>query len=716
MSVKKTKTNQTIKNQTLKNQTIKNQTLKQYFKKRNWTRKSYQYFKENLTQFLTPEEISKLTIKNDLLKYVNTIGITMKNHAVLHKLQSYNHHPNDKGIQIMAEKIRKHVDSYPFSYRDDDSLFIRGNYNKNSSYLQLKTRQQCKEYDILDLNELGKKFPFFQVSKIEFSPSNEKILLSIDFVGSQVYHLFVKDLYSNEIHEIKIPNQSMKLTNQIFGDTVHDTNSTQEAIWLDDSSIAYVSIDRYYNDSGVYIYYLKTGRHRLLYKGKHGYFINLATVDSGLYILIVVSDYHSDEVFIMDAETYKVKPRPIFKRQYSVKYPYINHHNGTWFIQKQNKEIDTINTSHDLIQYKTLYENRNPYEQILELDYIDDTFIFTLSTLKELQLYALKCGKLKMLDHSVTDYFSLEGSVKNDFMVYRHKYTCPHAEQIVSIKSLSITPVTMKPKYTEEEIYIRPNLRMTLIYKSQNYHGTSKCLSRCLSRCLLKGYGAYNTYEHAEFSAQYFPLLEEGVIIAIAHLRGGGEYGYKGYDEGRFTNKKNTFIDFIDTAKYLIKHEYTSRDKLAIWGRSCGGLLITSVLNMEPDLCKVALIGVPFVSPIETMKTYKTPLGIETQSELGDPYKKYIEKYIQSYAPLENIKKDGEYPNMFIYTNLNDTLVPYVEPLQYYTTMKELEVYKSGRKDISLYIDFRFGHTQGTHLKDRSEHYALLFNYLLKHL
>jgi oligopeptidase B len=690
--------------------TIKTTKLKELYQKRNLTKKSYKYFKDNLTRYLTPDEIANMKHKNDLKKYIDTRGINMKYPAILRSLQEYNQpfFDNQKQIQELAEKIKQHFHSYEFKYSEDSSFLIKGTYNKKSSYLQLKTNQQCKDYDILNLDELGKKFPFFQVSKMEISPSNEKILLSVDFIGSQVYHLFIKNLYSNEIHEIKIPKQTMKPTHAVFGNT-SDTNSTQEAIWLDDTRIAYVSIDRYYNDSGVYMYDLTTGRHKLLYKGKHGYFISLATVDSGLYVLFIVSDYHSDEVFVMDAETYKVRKRPIFKRRFSVRYPFINHLNGNWIIQKQEKEVDTICTSKDLIEYQILYENRNPYEQIIELDYGNDSFVFTLSTLKALKLYILKCGKLKLLEQSSTDYFSLEGftSIKNEFTIHRHKYTCPHKEQIVSTNHLSITPVTMNTRYTEKEVYIHSHLRVTLIYKNTPTKN---------SRCLLRGYGAYNTYEHAEYSGYYLPLLDEGFVIAIAHLRGGGEYGYKGYDEGRFMNKKNTFIDFIDTAKYLIKHEYTSRDKLAIWGRSCGGLLVTSVLNMEPDLCKVALIGVPFVSPIETMKTYKTPLGIETQSELGDPNKKYIEKYIHSYAPLENIKHDGNYPNIFIYTNLNDTLVPYVEPLSYYNHMKNLEVYKSGNKNISLYIDLRFGHKQGTLLKDRAEHYALLFNYLLKHL
>jgi oligopeptidase B len=690
--------------------TIKTKTLKKIFKQRNLTKKSYQYFKDNLTRYLSPDEVSKLQYKNDLIKYIKPNNINLKNHTILHNLRAYNNYYqlNQKKIGIMAEKIKKGFHSFDFKYSEDSNFLIRGHYNKETNYLQLTTNQQCNDYDILNLHELGKHFPFFQVSKMELSPSNEKMLLSIDFIGSQVYHLFIKNLYSNEIHEIKIPKQTMKPTHDVLGGTT-DTNSTQEAIWLDDTRIAYVSIDRYYNDSGVYMYDLKTGRHKLLYKGKHGYFISLSCVDSGLYILIIVSNYNNDEIYIMDTETYIVRKKPLLKRRYSVRYPYINHNNGTWFLQIQDKGTDSICFTKDFIKYESLYKNTNPYEQILDVEYGNNTFLFTLSTLKCLKLYALKCGKLKLLQESDVDYFSIEGftSVKNEFMVYRHKYTCPHKEQIVSTDSLSITPVTMTPKYVEKEIYIRPHLRVTLIYKDKLVKN---------SRCLLRGYGAYNTYEHATYSHHYFPLLEEGFVIAVAHLRGGAEYGYKGYDEGRFTNKKNTFLDFIETAKYLIQNEYTSKDRLAIWGRSCGGLLITSVLNMCPDLCKVAIIGVPFVSPIETMKTYKTPLGIETQSELGDPKKTKVINYIHTYAPLENIKSDGDYPHMFIYTNLNDTLVPYVEPVKYYNCMKNIEVYKSGKKDITLHVDFRFGHKQGTLLKDRSEHYAMLFTYLLDHL
>jgi oligopeptidase B len=264
----------------------------------------------------------------------------------------------------------------------------------------------------------------------------------------------------------------------------------------------------------------------------------------------------------------------------------------------------------------------------------------------------------------------------------------------------------MKPRYTEKELLLRPGLRVTLLYKN----------TPRLSKCLLFGYGAYNSYEGAKESIHFYPLLERGFVVAIAHLRGGAEYGYQGYVEGRMQNKRNTFLDFIETAHALMDRKITSRDKLAIWGRSFGGLLISAVLNMEPDLCKVALVGVPFITPIETMTTYKTPLGIETRSELGNITKPEVHDYIESYAPLDHIRTDAAYPNLLIYTNLNDTLVPYKEPLLYYKSMQKVDVYKNGSRNLSFYMDPRFGHHQGTHLKDIWDHYGLLFTYVIRYL
>ncbi len=656
---------------------------------------------------MTPKELSELKGKNEIMNYVHLKNKNLRNKKLIKSLLKYNQHyyHHRHNIQKLAEEIKSYYHSKPYVFSEDYDLKIDGRKGKNTGYKQLSTKIGCHNYSILDLDKIGKHFPFFSVSRIELSPNNQNFLMTIDFIGSQVYHLFIKNIFTNEIREVKIPHQDMKPTHNIFSNT-GDTNSSEEAMWLDDDNIIYVSINKYYNDSGVYVFNLLNNTHKLIFKVPHGKFIDLIISSSGLYIIAKISDYNSDQIHLIDMDTLKFNPKPFIEGKFSKRYNYIDHENGMWYLQIQDKEHDLIQTTTNFKHFTTLFENNSPYEQILDIVYAKDSFLFTLSTLKGIKLYLLKCNTLKLLDQSEEDYFSLQTytPIKNEFTVRREKYTCPYVEQIVDIDRMSITPAVMKPKYHEKTLYIHSKLKVTLIYKNKPNK----------SPCLLRGYGAYGTYEYATESEFYYALLEKGFTIGIAHLRGGGEYGYGGYDQGRMMNKKNTFIDFIQTADFLVSEGITTRDKLAIFGRSAGGLLVSASLNMRPDLCKVALCGVPFINPLETLTTYKTPLGEESISEYGDPTDPKVRKYIESYAPLDNIQTNATYPNMFIYTNLNDSLVPYKEPIGYYKKMKELECYKSGKRDISFYLDLKYGHTQGSSLKDKCEHYSMLFNYVLR--
>jgi oligopeptidase B len=103
------------------------------------------------------------------------------------------------------------------------------------------------------------------------------------------------------------------------------------------------------------------------------------------------------------------------------------------------------------------------------------------------------------------------------------------------------------------------------------------------------------------FDQKRLSLVDRGFIWAIAHIRGGQEMGRLWYDQGKFLHKKNTFTDFIASGRHLIGEGYTRQEKLVIMGRSAGGLLIGAVLNMVPDLCAVAVAGVPFVDVVTTM-------------------------------------------------------------------------------------------------------------------
>ena len=119
--------------------------------------------------------------------------------------------------------------------------------------------------------------------------------------------------------------------------------------------------------------------------------------------------------------------------------------------------------------------------------------------------------------------------------------------------------------------------------------------------------------------------------------------------------------------------------------------------------------------PLETLGNYKTPLGKESISEYGDISDPKQKKYIEEYAPIKNIDLNKPYPNIFIYTNYYDTLVPYKEPLNYYNAIKKAKIFKETH-DINIYIDNNFGHVQGSSLDSKCKSYAILMDQLLKYI
>jgi oligopeptidase B len=159
------------------------------------------------------------------------------------------------------------------------------------------------------------------------------------------------------------------------------------------------------------------------------------------------------------------------------------------------------------------------------------------------------------------------------------------------------------------------------------------------------------------------------VVYAIAHIRGGGELGKRWHDEGKLLNKKNTFTDFIACAEYLIAEGYTSAGKLAISGRSAGGLLMGAVVNMRPDLFHVVLTAVPFVDVMNTMLDPTLPLTTQEYLEWGDPNDKTYYDYMKSYSPYDQLEREG-YPVMLVRTSLNDSQVMYWEPAKWVAKMR----------------------------------------------
>ncbi|KAG0054910.1 hypothetical protein BGZ83_010135 [Gryganskiella cystojenkinii] len=187
--------------------------------------------------------------------------------------------------------------------------------------------------------------------------------------------------------------------------------------------------------------------------------------------------------------------------------------------------------------------------------------------------------------------------------------------------------------------------------------------------CLLYTYGAYGSCTDPVFSTQRLSLLDRGFIYAIAHVRGGSDMGMGWYEEGKLGKKPNTFLDFISCAEYLIKEGYTSPEKLAIYGRSAGGLMIGAVVNMRPDLFKTVLTEVPFVDVVNTMLDSSIPWTAFEWEEWGNPVEPAIYQIMKQYCPYSNVRPQ-RYPNMLVLGGMNDPRVAFFEPLKWVAKLR----------------------------------------------
>jgi len=208
--------------------------------------------------------------------------------------------------------------------------------------------------------------------------------------------------------------------------------------------------------------------------------------------------------------------------------------------------------------------------------------------------------------------------------------------------------------------------------------------------CMLYGYGSYGICVDPGFDAHVLPYLDRGVVYCIASVRGVGEMGRYWYEEqGKYLTKRNTFTDFIACAEHLIEKGITAPDRLAIEGRSAGGLLVGSVLNMRPDLFCVAVACVPFVDVMNTMCDPSIPLTTGEWEEWGNPNEwKYFD-YMLSYSPYDNVRR-MPYPDILITAGLWDPRVAYWEPAKWASKLRVNNM--SLTSEILLKMDLEVGH------------------------
>ncbi|WP_051118539.1 prolyl oligopeptidase family serine peptidase [Vibrio campbellii] len=275
----------------------------------------------------------------------------------------------------------------------------------------------------------------------------------------------------------------------------------------------------------------------------------------------------------------------------------------------------------------------------------------------------------------------------------------------IRIRSMSMTTPPLWEEF-DVKAQIKTNLSQDIYhgFSSQDYvsqrimvksHGVEVPVSLAYRKdklsdnapVVLYGYGAYGFTMKPYFMPQTVSLLEQGVIYAIAHVRGGGYFGADWHEQGRGVLKANSINDFTAAAQALKHFDGGERDVYAI-GSSAGGTLVAGSINQAPDLFAGAVMKVPFVDVVASMSDTTLPLTAQQYGEWGNPTLPEQLKAMQAYDPILNIHKDA-YPPMLVQIGLNDQRVPYWEGAKY---LAQISSTSESTGPYLLQTDFHSGH------------------------
>jgi len=226
----------------------------------------------------------------------------------------------------------------------------------------------------------------------------------------------------------------------------------------------------------------------------------------------------------------------------------------------------------------------------------------------------------------------------------------------------------------------------------------------------LYGYGGFNIAITPSFSVSNLAWMEMGGVLAVANLRGGGEYGEAWHEAGTKLNKQNVFDDFIGAAEWLIAEKYTSSEKLAIGGRSNGGLLVGAAMTQRPDLFKVALPG---VGVLDMLRFHKFTIGWAWISDYGSSEDAEQFKALMAYSPLHNLKPETAYPATMVHTADHDDRVV---PGHSFKFTAALQAAHAGDNPVMIRIETKAGHGAGKPTSKKIEEAADLWTFVVDNL
>jgi oligopeptidase B len=581
-----------------------------------------------------------------------------------------------KLYQEMRGRIQEADSSVPYQI-DQYDYYDRTEAGKQYTVYCRKARTSGSsslvgpEEILLDGNQLAEGWKYFHLGALNVSRDQHLLAYSTDTSGSEKFVLRIKDLTSGKLLPEMIKNTAPSIA------------------WANDSrTLFYLTLDDANRPYRLFRHVLGQDpkKDTLLFEEKDQRFeLSLQKSRSRKFIFLISESETTTEVQYLDADEPAGQFRMLSPRIQGILYQ-VDHSGDRFFIvtndQAENFKIVTAPISNPSHQNWTDFVPYDPNEPVEELE----AFAHYLAVLVRrdglpvIKIYDLESGNSRYVDLQEPTYnVDFGDNPSFDATQLRLEFSSlitPRSVIDVDFKTGAQTIKKRTPvlggfstdNYSEERVFAvaadGTKLPISLFYRK----GLVKDGSAPI---LLDGYGAYGLNEDADFVSSYLCLADRGFVVALAHIRGGGEYGQTWYHAGRLLKKKNTFTDFIACAEYLLQQKYGSPKKLAISGASAGGLLMGAVMNMRPDLFTTVIAGVPFVDVLNTMSDPSLPLTVTEYEEWGNPSDPAYFDYIRSYSPYDNVV-DKPYPNLFVTAGLNDSRVSYWEPAKWVAKQRTL--------------------------------------------
>jgi oligopeptidase B len=531
------------------------------------------------------------------------------------------------------------------------------------------------EQVILDVNQLAEGQKFMALGDSAVSDDGELLAYTTDNVGFRQYTLHIRNLK----------------TGLEFADSAIRVGSV--AWTADNRTLFYTQEDevekRQYR---LYRHTLGAAEDDLVYEETDERFnLNVSRTRSRAYLLLTIGSHTTTEQRYLPADQPAAEWQTIAARANDIEY-YADERHGTFYIRAN----DTSRTFR-LVTAPVAPNTKAQWQEMLaaqpdialeNVEVFEDFWVAEervrgLPTIRVINFAGTASHAILFRDPTYTAGTQSNAEFKTNTLRYGYQslttpfsvYDYDVAAQASTLLKRTEIPGDFDPEnYQSERVFATAEdgaeIPVSIVYRKDKKQADGS------NSLYVYGYGSYGYSLPVGFSGTRLSLLDRGVVMAYAHIRGGGEMGQPWHDAGRMMQKRNTFTDFNTCVEYLTAHNFGAKDKVAIEGGSAGGLLTGAVVNLRPDLFRAVVSHVPFVDVMNTMLDPTLPLTVPEYEEWGNPNEQAAFEYMLSYSPYDNLR-EGSYPAMLVKTSLHDSQVMYWEPAKYVAKLRTLQTDES---------------------------------------